>query len=72
MNSVGGIFVGLALMFGGGYALDKIYLTVKRAAVERIQKGQPSLMSFTTMLTCAEISVADGKLRPIKNCRSRP
>ena len=55
MNAVGGIFVGLALLFGGGYALDKIYVTVKQAAVERIQKGQPSLSAFTTRLTCARI-----------------
>ena len=51
MNAVSSIFVAIMLVFGGGYALDKIYVTVKRAAVERIQRGQPSLEQFTNRLT---------------------
>jgi hypothetical protein len=62
MNAVSGIFVALAL---GGYALDKIYLTVKRAAVERIQRGQPSLSDFTNRLTCSKIAMT-GTLVPVK------
>jgi hypothetical protein len=55
MNAVNSIFVGLALVFGGGFALDKIFVAVKRAAVERIHQGQPSLSEFTNRLTCAKI-----------------
>lgn len=61
MNAVSGIFVALAIVFGGGYALDKIYVVVKRAAVERIHQGQPSLAEFTNRLTCSKIS-KDGQL----------
>lgn len=67
MNAVSGIFVGLALMFGGGYAMNKIFVTVKHAAVERVQRGQPSLSAFTNRLTCSKIS-ATGGLIPA-NCK---
>lgn len=66
MNAVSGIFVALALMFGGGYAMNKIYVTVKRAAVERIQRGQPSLSAFTHRLTCSEIDPSGNYV--IKKC----
>lgn len=56
MNAVSGIFVALSLIFGGGYALNKIYLSAKSAAVERIQKGTPPLSRFTSQLTCAKFS----------------
>ncbi len=69
MNAINGIFVALAIIFGGGYALDKIYFTVKKAAVERIQKGQPSLSRFTNKLTCSRIS-RDGKLERI-SCKGK-
>ena len=58
MNSVSGIFIGLAVLFGGGYALDKIYVAVKAASVERVHRGMPSLSDFTSRLTCSEISTA--------------
>lgn len=56
MNAVNGIFIALALVFGGGYALDKIYVTVKSTAVERIHRGMPSLTAFTNRLTCSKIT----------------
>jgi hypothetical protein len=56
MDAVNGIFIAVALIFGGGYALDKIQTTVKRAAVENIHHGMPSLSQFTNRLTCAKIS----------------
>ncbi len=65
MNAVKGIFVALSIVFGGGYALEKIYITVKHAAIERIQRGQPSLELFTNRLTCSRISVT-GTLAPAK------
>lgn len=65
MNAVSGIFVALALFFGGGYALDRIYVTVKQAALERIQRGQPSLSTFTNRLTCSKITFS-GELIPAK------
>jgi hypothetical protein len=55
MNAVNSIFVAVALVFGGGYALNKIYVTVRQAAVERIHRGQPSLSTFTNRLTCSKI-----------------
>ncbi len=68
MNAVSGIFVALALMFGGGYAMNKIYVTVKQAAVDRIQRGMPPLSKFTNQMTCSRIS-KDGDLVPVK-CKS--
>lgn len=56
MNAVSVIFVAVALIFGGGYALDKIYVTVKGAAVERIQRGMPPLSRFTNQLTCSKFT----------------
>ena len=70
MNAVNGIFVALAVIFGGGYALDKIYVTVKQAALERVHRGQPSLEQFTNRLTCARISKS-GELLTLKCRRSR-
>src|SRR2546423_1666635 len=65
MNSVNSIFLAVAVIFGGGYALDKIYVSVKTGAVELIHQGMPHLSEFTNRLTCSDIAVADGKLRPI-------
>jgi hypothetical protein len=70
MNAVSGIFVALAVIFGGGYALDKIYVTVRHAAIERIHRGQPSLERFTNRLTCSKIT-QNGALAPVKCGRSR-
>ena len=58
MNAVISIFMAVAIVFGGGYALDKIYVTIRHAAIERIQKGQPSLSAFTNRLTCSKISMS--------------
>lgn len=69
MNAVSGIFVALAIIFGGGFVLEKIYVAVKTAAVERIHRGQPSLMSFTNKLTCSKIS-KDGNLEKA-SCNKR-
>ena len=63
MNAVNSIFVAVALVFGGGYALDKIYVTVKRAAIERIHQEQPSLSRFTNRLTCAKIDKSGNFVR---------
>ncbi|MGE3263139.1 MAG: hypothetical protein AB7K68_15270 [Bacteriovoracia bacterium] len=65
MNIVSGIFVALAVVFGGGYALEKVYATLRQVTVERIYRGQPSLERFTNQLTCAKISKS-GNLRPLK------
>ena len=65
MNALSSIFVAVALVFGGGYALDRIYVSVKRAAVERIHRGQPSLEAFTNRLTHARIGKS-GDLVPLK------
>lgn len=65
MNAINGIFVALALLFGGGYALNRIYVATKQAAVERVQRGMPSLSQFTNRLTCSKISPS-GNLVPSK------
>lgn len=65
MNSVGGIFVAVAMVFGGGYAMNKIYVAIKMAAVERVQKGMPHLSEFTNRMTCSRIS-RTGTLIPAK------
>ena len=70
MNTVSGIFLAVALIFGGGYALDKIYLTIKMAAVERIQRGMPSLEKFNRRMTCSYID-AHGIQRALKSCGRR-
>lgn len=70
MNAVNGIFIALALVFGGGYALDKIYVAVKTAAVERIHRGQPSLETFTNRLTCSKFT-ASGNYIETKCGRSK-
>ena len=69
MNAVSGIFIALSLVFGGGYALNKIYVVTKRAAVERIQRGMPPLARFTNQLTCSKIS-KDGRLVRA-NCKAK-
>ena len=56
MNAVGGIFVALALIFGGGYALNRIYVAAKYLAVERVHRGMPQLSEFTSRMTCSKIS----------------
>ena len=58
MNAISGIFIALSLVFGGGYALNKIYVITKRTAVERIQRGMPPLSRFTNRLTCSKISAS--------------
>ena len=69
MSALSGIFLALALIFGGGYALDRIYVAVKTAAVERVHRGMPHLSDFTSRLTCSKIS-RNGTLVPAK-CGSR-
>jgi len=58
MNSVSGIFVAISLIFGGGYAADKIYMAVKRTAIQQVHAGMPSLSAFTNRMTCSKISDA--------------
>ncbi len=67
MNTLGGIFVALSLIFSGGYALNKIYVATKQAAITRIQQGMPPLSRFTNGLTCSKLSKS-GDLVPLK-CR---
>lgn len=70
MSSVSNIFVALAFIFGGGYALDKIYVTVRTAALQEIHRGMPPLSEFTNRLTCSKISTK-GELVPAK-CGHKP
>lgn len=51
MESVKEIFVALTILFGCGYAAEKVHAYVKHAAIEQIQKGLPSLSDYTRKLT---------------------
>lgn len=70
MNAINTIFITLSLLFCGGYALHKIYITTKTMAIERIQKGMPHMSDFTNRLTCSKLSKS-GTLKFIKNCEKR-
>ena len=63
MNAVSGIFAALALVFGGGYALDQIYVATKLAALARVHRGMPHLSDFTNRLTGSKID-RNGALVP--------
>ena len=56
MNAVGSILIGVAILFGGGYALKKIYAVVKGTALDQIHLGQPSLSAFSNKMTCTKFS----------------
>ncbi len=51
MESVKEIFVALMILFGAGYAAEKVHREVKIMAIKQIQKGQPSLSNFSRKLT---------------------
>lgn len=65
MNAVGGIFVAVALIFGSGYALNRIYVATRYLALERIHRGMPHLSEFTSRMTCSKIS-NEGVLVPAR------
>jgi hypothetical protein len=69
MNAVSGIFAALAILFGGGYALEKIHQEIRKNAVTRLHSGMPSLVQFTNRMTCAKID-KDGRLIRMKCGRS--
>ncbi|MBK7889565.1 MAG: hypothetical protein IPJ84_01570 [Bdellovibrionales bacterium] len=51
MESVKEIFVALTILFGSGYAAEKVHVYVKQAAIKQIQKGLPHLSDYTRKLT---------------------
>jgi hypothetical protein len=51
MESVKEIFVALMILFGGGYATEKVHNYVKQATIKQIQKGISPLSSFSKNLT---------------------
>lgn len=51
MESVKEIFVALTILFGSGYAAEKIHVYVKQMAIKQIQKGLPPLSTYTQKLT---------------------
>ncbi len=51
MESVKEIFVALMILFGGGYAAEKVHNYVKQTTIKQIQKGLPPLSSFSQNLT---------------------
>lgn len=50
MESVKEIFVALMILFGGGYAAEKVHNYVKQTAVKQIQKGLPPLSNYSKKL----------------------
>lgn len=51
MESVKEIFIALAILFGSGYAAEKVHFYVKQMAIKQIQKGLPPLSNYTQKLT---------------------
>lgn len=51
MESVKEIFVAVAILLGAGCAAEKVLAYVKKMAIQQIQKGLPSLSSYTQKLT---------------------
>ena len=51
MESVKEIFVALTILFGSGYAAEKVHVYVKQMAIKQIQKGLPPLSVYTQKLT---------------------
>ena len=51
MESVKEIFIALTILFGSGYAAEKVYVYVKRVSIQQIQKGLPPLSNYTKKLT---------------------
>jgi hypothetical protein len=50
MESVKEIFVALTILFGSGYAAEKVHEYVKQATIKQIQKGLPHLSDYTRKL----------------------
>ena len=46
----------IALLFGGKFALPKVYFEIKKMTLTKISKGLPSLGPFTKKLQGIEIS----------------
>ena len=51
MESVKEIIIALTILFGSGYAAEKVHAYVKQMAVKQIQKGLPALSAYTQKLT---------------------
>ena len=51
MESVKEIVFALALLVGGGFAVEKIHDQVKTVALEKARKGLPSITHFSKKLT---------------------
>lgn len=51
MDSVKEIIFAIALLVGGGFAIDKIHDQVKMMALEKVSKGLPPMTRFTKKLT---------------------
>ncbi len=70
MNAISSIITALFVLATSGYAMDKLYVEVKRAAVTKASQGLPSLSAYTRRLTCKEIS-RGGELVSYKKGRCR-
>lgn len=51
MNDLISAVILIATLFGGTVATDKIYISVRRAALEKSAKGLPNLAPFARQLT---------------------
>lgn len=70
MNAISGILTAIFLLAGTGYAMDKLYVEVRRAALTKASQGLPSLSAYTRRLTCKEIS-RSGELVAYRKGRCR-
>ena len=51
MESVKEIFLAIAFLVGGGFAIDKIHNQVRLMALEKAHKGLTPMTHFTSKLT---------------------
>jgi len=61
MSALKDLFAALLLLAGSGWALEKTYIEVRKAALIKAHQGLPSLTNFTQRLTCSKIA-EDGRL----------
>lgn len=62
MSSVKEIFIAVAILVGGGFAIHKIHQKVRTMALHKVQQGLPPIGKFTEKLTGIKASsIEQGK-----------
>ncbi len=62
MNSVKEIFIAVAIIVGGGFAVQKIHHKVRAMTLQKVHQGLPPIGKFTEKLTGIKASsIEQGK-----------